>query len=56
MNDVEKIAKVKNYLILVQYRCTKATEIEILCLEEQEEMFLECSIRTIKAEEMPMKL
>ncbi|MBE3579011.1 MAG: hypothetical protein IMW83_03935 [Caldanaerobacter subterraneus] len=56
LNDIEKIAKIKNYLMLAQYRYTKATEIEILCLEEQEEMFKEmfpeCSIRTIKAEEM----
>lgn len=52
LNDIEKIAKIKNYLILAQYRYTKATEIEILCLEEQEEMFREmfpeCNIRTIE--------
>jgi hypothetical protein len=54
LNDIEKIAKIKNYLILAQYRHTKTTEIEILCLEEQKEMFKEmfpeCSIKTIKEE------
>ncbi|MGB9679683.1 MAG: hypothetical protein ACPL3A_06730 [Thermoanaerobacteraceae bacterium] len=38
--------------MLAQYRYKKATEIEILCLEEQEEMFREmfpeCSIKTIE--------
>jgi hypothetical protein len=52
MNDVEKIAKIKNYFELAQYRYTKTEEIEILCLEEQEEMFREmfpeCSIRTVE--------
>ncbi|HHW57796.1 MAG TPA: hypothetical protein GXX15_09080, partial [Clostridia bacterium] len=52
LNDIEKIAKIKNYLMLAQYRYTRATEIEILCLEEQEEMFREmlpeCSIKTIE--------
>ncbi|ERM91461.1 hypothetical protein O163_10360 [Caldanaerobacter subterraneus subsp. yonseiensis KB-1] len=56
LNDIEKIAKIKNYLMLAQYRYTKATEVEILCLEEQEEMFREmfpeCSIKTIKEEEL----
>jgi hypothetical protein len=55
LNDIEKIAKIKNYLMLAQYRYTKAMEIEILCLQEQEEMFKEmfprCSIRTVKQEE-----
>ena len=54
LNDIEKIAKIRNYLILAQYRYTKITEIEILCLEEQQEMFKEmfpeCSIKTIKEE------
>jgi len=49
LNDIEKIAQIKNYLMLAQYRYTKTTEIEILCLEEQEEMFKEmfpeCSIK-----------
>jgi len=52
MNDVEKIAKIKNYFELAQYRYTRTEEIEILCLEEQEEMFREmfpqCSIRTVE--------
>jgi hypothetical protein len=56
LNDVEKIAKIKNYLMLAQYRYTKAMEIEILCLKEQEEMFKEmfpeCSIKTMKEEEL----
>lgn len=56
LNDIEKIAKIRNYLILAQYRHTKTTEIEILCLKEQEEMFKEmfpeCSIRTVKEEDL----
>mgnify|MGYP000040688127 FL=1 len=56
LNDIEKIAKIRNYLILAQYRYTKITEIEILCLEEQQEMFKEmfpeCSIKTIKEEDL----
>ncbi|KHO63198.1 hypothetical protein THYS13_13170 [Thermoanaerobacter sp. YS13] len=56
LNDIEKIAKIRNYLILAQYRYTKTTEIEILCLEEQEEMFKEmfpeCNIKTVNAEDL----
>ena len=56
LNDIEKIAKIKNYLMLSQYRYTKTTEIEILCLEEQEEMFKEmfpeCSVKTINEEDL----
>jgi hypothetical protein len=50
MNDVEKIAKIRNYFHLAQYRYTKTEKIEIVCLEEQEqmfrEMFPECDIRS----------
>lgn len=42
--------------MLVQYSYTRATEIEILCLKEQEEMFREmlpeCSVKTMKEEEL----
>jgi len=52
LNDVEKIAKIKNYFELAQYRYTRTEKIEIVCLEEQEEMFREmfpeCSIRTVE--------
>lgn len=56
LNDIEKIAKIQNYLTHAQYRHTKTTEIEILCLKEQEEMFKEmfpeCSIRIIREEDL----
>jgi hypothetical protein len=52
MNDVEKIAKIRNYFHLAQYRYTKTEKIEIVCLEKQEEMFKEmfpeCDIRSVE--------
>lgn len=56
LNDIEKRIKIRNYLDLTAYRYTEKREIEILCLEEQEETFRgefpECSIRTISMEEV----
>lgn len=56
LNDIEKKAKIRNYLDLTAFRHTGRQKIEILCLEEQEEVFREefpeCSIRTISTEEV----
>jgi hypothetical protein len=56
LNDIEKKAKIRNYLELTAFRHTGRQKIEILCLEEQEEVFREefpeCSIRTISTEEV----
>lgn len=56
LNDVEKKAKIRNYLDLTAFRYTERQEIEILCLEDQEEVFRdefpECSIRTISTKEV----
>lgn len=56
LNDIEKRAKIRNYIEMSRYRYTSRQDIEILCLKEQEETFKkefpECSIKTISMEEV----